>query len=228
MSIQRSQSTQHEPATREIDKPRERPRDEVREQPKTELVDRFQTLMQNRAEGREPRMQAGPESAELAQPEAQAESGQVTTDQAVLRKGEHDDGGQQQAGGDSLQPAELAALYQAQVMAREVPAALPPAAPQAHANPQALADMLERHVRQLAVSANAVDHDRGQVLLRLNDTTFPGTDLLLSRTDRGWLLRADVRSRGSFDAIRDAAPQLAERFASRNLGELEVDTQFHG
>jgi hypothetical protein len=229
MSIQRTQATQSENATREVDTPRDKPRDLMREQPKTELVDRFQTLMQNRAEGREPRMQAGLESGEAAQPEAQADTtGQVTTDQAVLRKGEHEDGGQQQAGGDSLQPAELAALYQAQVMAREVPAALPPAAPQAHANPQALADMLERHVRQLAVSPNGVDHDRGQVLLRLNDNTLPGTDLLLSRTDRGWLLRADVRSRGSYDAIQQAAPQLAERFASRNLGTLEIDPHFHG
>ena len=228
MSIQRTQSTQAENAMREVDKPRDQVREQVREQPKTELVDRFQTLMQNRAEGREPRVQTGLESGEGAQPDAQADTSQVTTDQAVLRKGEHEDGGQQQAGGDSLQPAELAALYQAQVMAREVPAALPPAAPQAHANPQALADMLERHVRQLAVSPNGVDHERGQVLLRLNDNTLPGTDLLLSRTDRGWLLRADVRSRGSFDAIQQAAPQLAERFASRNLGTLEIDPHFHG
>ncbi len=228
MSIQRTQSTQAENAMREVDKPRDQVREQVREQPKTELVDRFQTLMQNRAEGREPRVQTGLESGEAAQPDAQADTSQVTTDQAVLRKGEHEDGGQQQAGGDSLQPAELAALYQAQVMAREVPAAPPPAAPQANANPQALADMLERHVRQLAVSPNGVDHERGQVLLRLNDNTLPGTDLLLSRTDRGWLLRADVRSRGSFDAIQQAAPQLAERFASRNLGTLEIDPHFHG
>jgi len=228
MSIQRTESSQTENATREVDKPRDKARDQVREQPKTELVDRFQTLMQSRAEARESRLQPGHDNGELATSEAQADTGQVTTDQAVLRKGEHDDGGQQQAGGDSLQPAELAALYQAQVMAREVPAALPPAAPQAHANPQALADMLERHVRQLAVSANGVDHDRGQVLLRLNDNTLPGTDLLLSRTDRGWLLRADVRSRGSFDAIQQAAPQLAERFVSRNLGTLEIEPHFHG
>ena len=228
MSIQRTQSTQAENATREVDKPRDRPRDHVREQPKAELVDRFQTLMQNRAEARESRLQPGHDSGELAQAHAQADTGQVTTDQAVLRKGEHDDGGQQQAGGDSLQPAELAALYQAQVMAREVPAASPPAAPQAPASSQALADMLERHVRQLAVSPNGVDHERGQVLLRLNDSTLPGTDLLLSRTDRGWLLRADVRSRGSFDAIQQAAPQLAERFASRNLGTLEIDPHFRG
>lgn len=232
MSVQRTQSSHSENAAREIDKPRDRPHDKVREEPKAELVDRFRTLMQARAEGKEqrldPRLQ-GREAGELAQAEQGGDTGQAqaATEEAVLRKGESDDGGQQ-TGGDTLQPAELAALYQAQVLAREVPAALPPAAPTAHANPQALADMLERHVRQLAVSPNGVDHDKGQVLLRLNDATLPGTDLLLSRTDRGWLLRADVRSRGSFEAIQQAAPRLAERFASRNLGTLEVDPHFHG
>jgi hypothetical protein len=236
MSIQRTQSTQSENAAREVDKPQDRPRDKVRDQPEPELVDRFRTLMQSRAETGEqhpeqkldPRLQ-GREAAESANAEGQSDGGnQVATEQAVQRKGGEERDGGQQAGGDSLQPAELAALYQAQVLAREVPAAPPPAAPTAHANPQALADMLERHVRQLAISADGIEHDRGQILLRLNDATLPGTDLLLSRTERGWLLRADVRSRGSYEAIQQAAPQLAERFASRNLGTLEIDPHFHG
>jgi hypothetical protein len=37
-----------------------------------------------------------------------------------------------------------------------------------------------------------------------------------------------VRSRDSYDAIREAAPELARRFAERNLGVLEIDSQFHG
>lgn len=234
MSIQRTQSTQSENATRHVDKPQDRPSDKVREQPKTELVDRFRTLMQSRADGKEqrldPRMQ-GQNAADTARAEGQGEAGeqpQVATEQAVVRKGHGDDGGSQhQAGGDSLQPAELAALMQAQVLSREVPAMPAPTAPTPAANSQALADMLERHVRQLAVGAGD-DRDSGQVLLRLNDATLPGTDLLLSRTERGWLLRADVRSRGSYEAIQQAAPQLAERFASRNLGELEIEPNFHG
>ena len=237
MSIQRTQSTQSENATREIDKPRDRPHDKAREQPvEPELVDRFRTMMQARADGGgkeqrlDPRLQ-GRDAAEAARAEGQADASdqtQLATDQAVQRKGSGEGDQGQQAGGDALQPAELAALYQAQVLAREIPAAPPPAAPTAHANPQALADMLERHVRQLAIGPQGTDHDRGQVLLRLNDATLPGTDLLLSRTERGWLLRADVRSRGSFEAIQQAAPRLAERFASRNLGTLEVDPHFHG
>lgn len=57
----------------------------------------------------------------------------------------------------------------------------------------------------------------------MSDATLPGTDLLLSREADGWVLRADVRSRGSYDAIRDAAPELAKRFAERKLGALRVE-----
>jgi len=83
-------------------------------------------------------------------------------------------------------------------------------------------------VRQLAVGGNDVDERDGQVLLRMADATLPGTDLMLSKTADGWMLRADVRSRDSYDAIREAAPELARRFAERNLGVLEIDSQFHG
>ncbi len=230
MSIERTQSSQSDNATRQVDKPRDRPHDKPRE-PEPGLVDRFRTLMQARAEGKDPRLQ-GREAGETAigglEGRPEGDGRHVATDQAVQRKGADEGDSGQHAGGDTLQPAELAAIYQAQVLAREIPAAPPPAAPTAHANPQALADMLERHVRQLAVGPHGAGEDRGQVLLRLNDATLPGTDLLLSRTDRGWLLRADVRSRGSYDAIRQAAPQLAERFAARNLGTLEVEPHLHG
>jgi hypothetical protein len=233
-SVERSQSSQNDNAAREIERAREPKRDAPREEPKAELVDRFRTLMQSRADGKEAPIEQrlqGRETAEFAQVDAHAERGdvQTATDQAIHRKGgdEHEHG-QQQSGGEALQPAELAALMQAQVIAREAPAVLPAATPQGHANPQALADMLERHVRQLAISHDGARAESGQVLLRLNDATLPGTDLLLSRTETGWLLRADVRSRGSFDAIREAAPKLAERFAARDLGELTVDPHFHG
>ena len=231
MSIQRTQSTHSENAAREVDKPKDRAIDKPRE-PQPEMVDRFRTLMQARADGKEqrldPRLQ-GQHAADAAHADAQGEAGQTqaTTDQGVQRKGDSDDHGQQQSGGDSLQPAELAALMQAQVLSREVSAMPASTQPTPAANSQALADMLERHVRQLAVGSGD-DRDGGQVLLRLSDSTLPGTDLLLSRTETGWRLQADVRSRGSYEAIQQAAPQLAERFASRNLGVLEIDPRFHG
>ena len=96
------------------------------------------------------------------------------------------------------------------------------------ASSRSLADMLERHVRQLAVDAATATDGEGRVLLRMADATLPGTDLMLSKTADGWLLRADVRSRGSYDAIREAGPQLAQRFAEQNLGKLEIDPHFNG
>lgn len=235
MSIERSSSSlNHDSATREVDRPRDRPRDEPREKPKAEQVDRFRTLMQARGEGKEQKLEQRLELKEgkhgaLAGGRAEGQDrAQTATDQAVGRKDAGEEGAGHHGGGDTLQPAELAALYQAQVVTREVPAAIPTAAPVAHANPQALADMLERHVRQLAVSADGVSATEGQVLLRLKDATLPGTDLLLSRTETGWLLKADVRSRSSYDAIQQAAPQLAERFATRRLGVLTIDSQYTG
>lgn len=234
MSVQRTESSHADNASRGADQVRDKPADKPRQEPKTELVDRFRTLMQTRADGKEQRQDArlqGREMADAARADAQGapERSQAATDGAIHRK--HDDGsdaGGNQSG-ETLKPAELAALMQAQILTQHAPTALPAAAPQAaHTNPQALADMLERHVRQLAVGSDGTRAEQGQVLLRLNDATLPGTDLLLSKTDTGWRLRADVRSRGSFDAIQQAAPQLAERFAARNLGVLEVDPHYHG
>ena len=234
MSIERSQSTQSDNAAREAERTRERPRDKPREKPKAEEVDRFRTLMQSqpgqRKEGQELRLTARDGQALPAEGE-QAETATATETAVHGKRGDEGDessgqDGGGRPGGEGLRPSELAALYQAQMAAREVPTTPPAAAPQAHANPQALADMLERHVRQLAVSQDGTEQEKGQVLLRLNDATLPGTDLLLSRTERGWLLRADVRSRGSYEAIQHAAPKLAERFASRNLGMLEVDSHY--
>ena len=131
------------------------------------------------------------------------------------------------SGADALPPPESAAMWQAQHMAAHAQS-IPAAAPPPPANPAALAQMLERHVRQFAVSdGGALDGD-GQVLLRLDESTLPGTDLMLTRTTDGWLLQADVRSSESFEAIRQAAGQLGERFAQRGLGTLVVEPRYHG
>lgn len=236
MSVERSQTSYNDNAAREVDRPADRPVDKPR-QPEPEAVDKFRNLMQSKAkgegkDGKELRQQAREGSGEGGQLQgADGSERKLATEQGVQRRGDsqNDSGGQKRSGDNTMQPAELAALMQAQVMTHHAPSAMPTAAPVAHANPQALADMLERHVRQLAATPGGIEHDQGQVLLRLNDATLPGTDLLLSRTeDGGWLLRADVRSRGSFEAIQQAAPKLAERFASRNLGTLQVDPHFNG
>src|SRR3546814_19233177 len=105
----------------------------------------------------------------------------------------------------------------------------PHATPPTPRNPNAFADMCWRHLRQMATDRGAAaDAGDGRVLLRMPDATLPGTDLLLSRTSEGWVLRADVRSRSSFDDIREAAPALARRLAERNLGTPSIDTHFTG
>lgn len=127
---------------------------------------------------------------------------------------------------DILPPAELAAMWQAQHLVQQAPGTTT-ALPTPAVNSSAFADMLERHVRQLAISEGAAGGEDGQVLLRMADSTLPGTDLLLSRTADGWMLRADVRSRDSFDAIREAGGRLSERFAQRGLGTLSIDPRLH-
>lgn len=234
MSVQRSESSHADNATREVDAARQRNTDKPRQEAGTELVDRFRTLMQTRGEGKDATMelrQQGRDVGELAaQADGRGEAAPLATDSAVRRNAGGDDQGRDgSSGGDAMKPAELAALMQAQVIAQQSAATMPSAAPAAQANPQALADLLERHVRQLAIGGSDDRAESGQVLLRLNDATLPGTDLLLSRTEAGgWLLRADVRSRSSYESIQQAAPQLAERFASRNLGMLQVEPHFHG
>lgn len=202
-----------------------------REPPAAENVDRFRNLMQARDGARHAPGDAAqgsrPECPDARQASQETHSSaQRHAVPAMAERGAQRDQWWRFAPQEELPSAEAAALSQAQLVPRDgipMPAA---AAPQV--NPSAFAEMVERHVRQMAVSAGGAGDGDGQVLLRLSDDTLPGTDLLLTRTADGWSLRADVRSRGSFDAIRDAAPQLAERFAARNLGRLSIDPHFIG
>lgn len=137
------------------------------------------------------------------------------------------DDGLGDADSSRLPPAEMAALWQAQLAVRDA-VAIPQNAT-SQANPTAFAELIERHVRQLLVSQGGLDsRGEGQVMLRMSDATLPGTDLMLTRTADGWTLRADVRSRDSYDAIRRAMPELTRRFAERHLGALTVEPHYHG
>ena len=227
MSIDRSQLSDSVQETRKADASRT-----GREPPAREDIEQFRNVMQARQEARDEFAAArGKGAGELGgqqREETQAAARQAVTAEAV-------DAGRQPADdlGAGMQmktdPAELLAMMQAQSALRDGAhmAQAAPAAP-APANPAAFTELIERHVRQLAVGGNGVDERDGQVLLRMADATLPGTDLMLSKTADGWMLRADVRSRDSYDAIREAAPELAKRFAERNLGTLEIDSQFHG
>lgn len=224
MSIERSQISDSVQQARKGAEGEVRSR---REPPPQASVDQFRQAMHARQEARDEFAGARAKGAgELSQGQrshARAAARDAATADAV----EAGRGLEQRQHGLPDDPAELLALMQAQSALRDgAPAA--PAAPMP-SNPAAFAELLERHVRQLAVGGgSATGREDGQVLLRLADATLPGTDLMLSRTADGWVLRADVRSRESYDAIREAAPDLARRFAERDLGELRIDPRFHG
>lgn len=237
MSIQSSNSSDTPSVrSRPADQARAAPRNESREPATAEQVEKFRNLMYSRGAGQAQKADGqsgrllGWEAAKIASDGRGqvTQSAQTATEQAVrFDSGDQRHSGGWQADGSELQSAEIAALQQAHVAVRET-AAMPAAAPTAQFNPRALADMLERHVRQFAVGSGARAGENGEVLLRLNDRTLPGTDLLLTRTENGWLLRADVRSRSSYEAIEQSASRLTERFASRQLGTLEVSPHYVG
>ncbi len=232
MSIERNRSSESIDAARNRELAERLP-GEQRQPANLESVDKFRAVMEQAREG-----DAGQQGLH-ARAEAQARAaeakiaGQAASDGAARAKVMSDSvedtarrrGDDLGTSASSLPSADASAMFQAQLAMRE--GAQPAQAPPPAANPQALAELIERHVRQLAVGENASREGDGQVLLRMADATLPGTDLLLSRTADGWTLRADVRSRSSFDAIREAAPELARRFAERNLGTLSIDPHFH-
>ncbi|RUL79051.1 type III secretion HpaP family protein [Dyella choica] len=98
-----------------------------------------------------------------------------------------------------------------------------PAAGQAALAP-ALAELIERHVKQLLVpdtSSRSAAQAR-EIMITLKNGLLPGTELWLSRTSNGWQLRADTRSESAYRSLVEGAPQLIERFAQSKLGALEV------
>jgi hypothetical protein len=230
MSIERNRSSESIDAARIREQAKRLPGDQ-RPPPNPENVDQFRAVMEQARDG-EPGRQSLQGQAQARAAEAQLAE-QAAGDGAARAKAVSErveDTARRRAddlgtSASSLPSADASALFHAQLALREggaQPAQAPPAT-----NPQALVELIERHVRQLAVGDAAARDSDGQVLLRMADATLPGTDLLLSRTADGWALRADVRSRSSFDAIREAAPELAKRFAERNLGTLSIDPHFH-
>lgn len=242
MSVQRNDSASRPPdqaaRNRQVDR---ESKTDTKETPPRERVDQFRSMMEQ-ARGDMP---AGLQrynplltgdaltgEGELSEGMFAEEAGQheaVRTQQSLSEavdartfRQQHDNAfGMQQSQG-----MESAAMLQAQMASRDGTSAAAPAA--AASNAGQLFDMMEKHVRQMAVHDARDPGGDGQVLLRMADATLPGTDLLLSKSADGWVLRADSRSRDSFDAIREAGPQLAKRFAEHNLGTLTIDPHYHG
>lgn len=218
MSIERSQTTQHtDPTDRAGNDGRDA---RAREPAPPDKADKFKRLMEAKHEQGETRSQS-----QAAKQDGAAIDSAAAERQALAER--HEEPGLRRQRDDAgtplnLQMTDASTQFQAQMAVRE---GLPQTAP-APLNATAFADMMEKHLKQLAVDRG--DAGDGRVLLRMSDATLPGTDLLLSKTADGWQLRADVRSRSSYDAIQDAAPALAKRFAERNLGTLSIDPHFHG
>lgn len=233
MSIERNPSADRAADARLQDN--QKGREAERAPPPREQVDRFRDVLRQAGQSNQDaklafadarQQQAGElrgesrtESAQIAR--AAAEEG-LRVDAVGARGEDASETARQQV----LEATEIMAMMQAQSALRDGGAPAMPAPPSMNAG--TFSDLLERHVRQLAVAGGqGAQASDGQVLLRMADATLPGTDLLLTRTETGWLLKADTRSRGSYDAIREAAPELARRFAERDLGELQIDPQLH-
>jgi len=231
MSIERTQSSASEAA-----RAREGANDGRERTPANrEQTDRFRNALDGARQAVQPQAQQqpqqGPVGADGPAPEDGAPSQAATADAVhAAREGDREGGGGHGHDGGNAEAKLLdpALLWQAQHALRGAEA-MPAATPAASGASTAVAELIERHVRRFAAGGSATGADGdGRVLLRMSDDTLPGTDLLLSREGSGWVLRADVRSRDSYDAIREAAPGLAKRFAERNLGELRVEPHFHG
>ena len=208
--------------------------DQPREAPPKEQVDRFRQLMQHGRQDGRTGLQEKQDTRgmpDIGRHAAHANARQGEHDVALRglpgqRGGAHDGTDNNGMGANSLEASDVLAMMQAQAALRDGAAMAPTQAPTPMASSRSLAEMLERHVRKLAVDdAASIDGD-GHVLLRMADATLPGTDLLLSKTADGWHLRVDVRSRSSYDAIQEAAPELTRRFAEHDLGRLEIDSHF--
>lgn len=121
-----------------------------------------------------------------------------------------------------LLPPEAAALLNTHRLVLDLPVATT-AMPLQSAG---LGDLIEKHLRRMLVSEGARNGDgrEARVMLRLSDATLPGTDLMLTRGESGWELRAEVASTAARDAMHACAPDLVERFASGGLGKLSIET----
>lgn len=91
-------------------------------------------------------------------------------------------------------------------------------------NPAVLAQLLEKHVRQLLVSSpESATGQPMQVMLNLTDAALPGTQIMLAQTERGWQLKSQTSSDNAYRTMQALAPQLKERFAERGLGDLDLE-----
>ncbi len=111
------------------------------------------------------------------------------------------------------------------------PTAQPGAAVQPSASaggdPSHFVDLMARHVQNMLVSeprTGSVQQEQ-QLLMRLTDQVLPNTQVMLTRSARGWTLKAESSGEEELNVIRQSTDSLVERFQQAGLGALEVITE---
>lgn len=127
---------------------------------------------------------------------------------------------------DSLDNTELLLLSDSQspVNSRPSPQSLP-GAPMTSVFEKSFVDFIERHVQRfLANDSAAKGENGGQVIMKLSNALLPGTDLVLTRIAGGWNLKASTTDHKISDLLRRSTANLSERFAKKDFGFIEVET----
>ncbi len=94
----------------------------------------------------------------------------------------------------------------------------------AQASPPAmLDDLIAQYVRQLAISDPSAADPR--MMLKLDPTLFPDTELFLIKGAEGWILQANTRAPAVFHLLAEYGPALERRFALRRLGTLRIESK---
>lgn len=196
---------------------------------------------------------AAPEEKRNPELKRQADSGDAESAQSLARKAadgetqvgaaaraarsndESRDGGAMDAGSSQANLGSTPTPVSTDMAASMPPQRMADAAQQAQAATAsgnvapALAELVQKHIRQMLVSDPRSSRGRSrEVLLRMQNDVLPGTDLWLTQTDGGWQLRADVRSRDAYDTLLANQDELVQRFADSALGKLSIEPVYHG
>jgi hypothetical protein len=90
------------------------------------------------------------------------------------------------------------------------------------AAPAQLDELIAQYVKMFAISEPTAAGDL-RVMLTLDQSILPQTELFLSRAPEGWVLQANTRSPEAFRIMSEYGPALERRFALRGLGALSIE-----
>ena len=195
--------TESTSASRNADSVQDAERREVRKPADSLAVERFRHLLEQARDGR-------------------LQGDQQLADQASANEAQPDTDTKRVKSAEPIGNTDASWMQNVQRVWLDV-ATAPPAPTQSSMPSATLADLIERHVRQLLVGEVSATGDSNQVLLKLSDATLPDTDLLLTRSAEGWKLRVESTRADSARSVEDGMDALIARFEQRRLGKLEVE-----